>query len=159
MTMWIDLQNIANEELRKLADRKGKSSPVITTYVDPEEIREKYKVKTEMDLPERSMSGVSDELLSEIDDAIKDDPIKAHKIRRHKSSPTITHHMTKEEKEKYSNPSLFGRKSDPLQGEFDIDKRIDFNNLLEEQKELDKEYKDEWKEKRRAAQREEEENK
>jgi hypothetical protein len=118
------------DQLRK--DAKRKSSPVTTTYVDPKIIQEKYKSKEQDIIPSRGL----DEIFEESEKIIKKDP-----IRKRKSGPVKTRQMTQEEREKYSKPL-----TDPMLDEFLKEKPDSWSNFIEEQNELDKEYKKERKE-------------
>ena len=135
--MWSQLK----KEMEKIA--RSKSSPVIVTRMSPEDIKKIYKHKEDIDLPSRSLDNIFEDILED-KPVKKDDSIKVRKTKH-----VEKRHMTPEEREKYSHPGQYGRKHDPMEGEFDKDKFMDFATHLENQKELDKEYKSDWKNKKK----------
>lgn len=129
--MWEQLKDMASDKPLKKADRR-KSSPIITTRVDPSVIKEKYKIREPEAVPSRGL----EQSFGEEDVVERREP-----VRKRKSGPTETRRMTEEEKIKYSRPL-----TDPSIDEFLKEKPVDWATFLEEQKELDKEYKAERKE-------------
>ena len=113
---------------------KRKSSPVSVSRMNPDEIRERYKPQ---DLPVFSDKPI--EFMEEEADLFPDAE------RKRRSGRTETRMMNREEREKYSNPSLYGRQVDPSLSldEFLKDKPADWATFLEDKKEMEADYKKE----------------